>query len=178
MWFWAGYERFLRITGASIRLWVRRAWCRGCNKSHALIPSFLLQRRLDGVDSIGSVLAAVAEGTCGVRPIAQLVGVPHSTARDWVRRFADRAPTWAPGFLALAVRLGGELPDLNGSGACLAIEAITCAFTFINPGRPTEHLWRSASVITGGNLLATNTNPPWLMIGNRRFIAPIPEQPG
>ncbi|MGQ0680574.1 MAG: hypothetical protein ACT4OM_13145 [Actinomycetota bacterium] len=76
------------------------------------------------------------------------------------------------------VRLGGELVDLAGSGAQQALTALRSAFAFINPGRSTQHLWLFASLITGGGLLATNTNPPWLAIGIRRLIAPVPESPG
>lgn len=178
MWFWSGYHRFIRSCSGSVKLWVRRAWCSGCHKSHSLLPSFVLKGRLDVVGSIGQVLSAVAEGTSGVRPAASQVGVPHSTARDWVRRLTERSADWIAGFSALVVRLGGELVDLAGSGAQQALTALRSAFTFINPGRSTEHLWPFASLITGGGLLATNSNPPWLVVGNRRFIAPVPESPG
>jgi len=178
MWFWSGYHRFIRICSDSVRLWVRRARCDSCQTSHSLLPSFVLNRRLDVVGSIGQVLEALADANCGVRPAAKQAGVPHSTARGWVRRLAERSPDWAAGFSALVVRLGGELVDLTGSGAQQTLTALRSAFTFINPGRSTQHLWPFASLITGGGLLATNSNPPWLVVGNRRFIAPVPESPG
>lgn len=178
MWFWSGYHRFIRICGDSVKLWVRRARCGRCHKSHSLIPSFVLKGRLDAVACIGQVLSAVADATCGVRPAAEQVGVPHSTARDWVRRLTGRSADWIAGFSALVVRLGGELVDVGGSGAQQALTALRSAFALTDPGRSAQHLWPFTSLITGGNLLATNTNPPWLMIGIRRFIAPIPEQPG
>lgn len=179
MWFWSGYERFIRTCATCVKMWVCRARCSKCQQTHSLLPSFTLQQRLDVVSSIGAVLSAVTEGAGGVRPEAERLGVPHSTARGWVRRFGERAPGWAAGFCALVVRGGGEVADLSsGTSAQQALQAITSAFDLVRPNGPAEQLWPFASVVTGGGLLATNTNPPFLVIGNRRFIAPVPKQPG
>lgn len=178
MWFWSGYERFIRTGTTCVKLWVRRACCSKCHRSHSLIPSFALTGRLDVATTIGQVLSQVAEGTGGVRPAAAQAQVPHSTARDWVRRFSQRSAEWTAGFSAVVVRLGGDLVDLSGSGVQQALAALRLAFGLINPGRPAEQLWSFASLITGGGLLATNTSPPCLLLGNRRFIAPVPESPG
>jgi hypothetical protein len=34
--------------------------------------------------------------------------------------------------------------------------------------------WRFASSVTGGTLLAANTISPWLVVGKRRFMPPVP----
>ena len=93
--FWAGYARSVRVGGLCHRVWIRRGRCGPCAMSHALIPSFVLVGRLDGVEAIGEVIEAVAAGRSGVRPLAAGVGVLHTTARDWVRRFefASRMPS-------------------------------------------------------------------------------------
>src|SRR6266487_2612789 len=101
MGFWPGYLRWVRY-GRTRRIWVRRATCRGCRVSHALLPAFLLARRLDAVEAIGAGLARAVRRR-GMRPIAAWLGVPHSTARDWRRRAHARrsgrshrpVPLWA-----------------------------------------------------------------------------------
>jgi hypothetical protein len=97
--------------------------------THALLPAFVLAWRLDAAESAGAVIGQVAGGACGVRPAAAAAGVPHTTARGWVRRFAARAGELAVSFSALAAELGGEvvrpLPDRLRS----AVVAVGAAFT-------------------------------------------------
>ncbi len=108
MTFWSGYRRWVRDRRGCRRVFVPRLRCGACRVSHALLPAFVLARRLDTAGTIGGVLAAVAAGRCGVRPAAERAGVAHTTARGWWRRFAARAPALGAGFAALAVELGGE----------------------------------------------------------------------
>ena len=82
--FWSGYWRSVRVGGRYWRMWVARGRCSRCKVSHALIPSFLLVGRHDVVDTIGSVLEAVAGGS-GVRPAIQRHSRP-STGRFAPRR--------------------------------------------------------------------------------------------
>src|SRR6266511_893258 len=97
-----------------------RAACRGCRVSHALLPAFVLARRLDAVAAIGAGLAWAVGGR-GMRPIAAALGVPHSTARDWRRRFRARAPTLVAGLAALAVELAGSVPALPADPEAAAL---------------------------------------------------------
>lgn len=100
MTFWSGYERSIRHSGLFLKLWVRRVRCRRCGATHALVPSFCLVGRLDDVEATGAVFAAVAGEARGVRPVADEADVPHTTARDWVRRFCHRAVAIAPTTIA------------------------------------------------------------------------------
>ena len=109
--FWSGYERSVRAGGPCRQLWVRRARCVSCRASHALVPSFCLVGRLDVVEVIGEVVAAVVGGE-GVRPVAARADVPHTTARGWVRRFARRAAMLAAAFEAAVVEVSGLAPVL------------------------------------------------------------------
>jgi len=93
--FWSGYRRYVREAGRCVRIFVPRVRCGRCRVSHALLPAFVLAWRLDVAEVIGGVVAEVAGGRCGVRPAAERAGVPYTTARGWVRRFAARAR--APG---------------------------------------------------------------------------------
>ena len=114
--FWAGYWRHVRWQERERKIFIPRVRCCGCGVTHALLPAFVLARRLDAAESAGAVIGRVAGGACGVRVAAAAAGVPFTTARGWVRRFAARAGDLAVSFSALAVELGGEvvrlLPDL------------------------------------------------------------------
>lgn len=109
--FWSGYTRSVREQ-RTLRIFIHRAKCKSCGVSHALIPSFVMKRRFDPVEVIGLALMRAAAGE-GMRPIASSVAVPHSTARDWRRRFRARAPTLAAAFSAAVVELGAPVPDLS-----------------------------------------------------------------
>lgn len=82
---WPGYRRLVRHRGRTRRLWLQRARCRCCGRTHALMPSFLTAYRRDVVATIGGTLLGAAAGR-GHRPLAAAAGVPASTARGWIRR--------------------------------------------------------------------------------------------
>ena len=109
--FWSGYWRHVRWRRRERKIFIPRVRCRGCGVSHALLPAFVLVRRLDAAESAGLVIGQVAAGACGVRRAAAAAGVPFTTARGWVRRFAGRAGELAVSFSALAA----EDP---GPGSC------------------------------------------------------------
>lgn len=175
--FWSGYERSIRHNGQCLKLWLRRARCARCRASHALVPSFCLVGRLDVVEVVGEVIGEVIGSGRGVRPPADRVDVPHTTARDWVRRFSRCAEVLAAGFAALVVEVSGKAATLAFEPARQALEAIKAAFEAVRcrAGPDLVGQWALASLVTGGRLLATNTNPPWFVLGNRRFIPPVPD---
>jgi hypothetical protein len=133
-------------------------------------------RRLDTVETIGAVLDGVVDGPAGVRPAAKDVNVPHTTARGWVRRFAERAERLAVAFAALAVDLGGEIFGPLVEVARRALQAMRAASeaAFALPGWEALGRWRFVSTVIGGRLLATNTDSPYLVVGRRRFMPPVP----
>jgi hypothetical protein len=171
---WAGYWRHVRWQERERKIFIPRVRCRACGVTHALLPAFVLVRRLDAADAAGEVIGRVAAGVCGVRPAAAAAGVPHTTARGWVRRFTARAGELAVSFSALAVELGGEairpLPD----PLRFAVAAVGAAFTAAAglPGWAVLGRWRFACAVTGGSLLAANASSPFLIIGTRRFMPP------
>jgi len=177
--FWSGYRRYVREAGRCVQIFVPRLRCGTCRASHALLPAFVLAWRLDVTGVIGAVLVEVPGGRCGVRPAAGRAGVPYTTARGWVRRFGSRAPQLGAGFAALAVELGG--PAITPpAGACgFALAAIGAAFTAAAalPGWAGLGAWRFASSVSGGTLIAANITSPFLMVGKRRFMPPVPPLP-
>jgi hypothetical protein len=142
--------------------------------THALLPAFTLARRLDAADVAGAVVGQVAGGVSGVRPAAAAAGVPYTTARGWVRRFARRAAELAVSFSALCIELGGEVVRPQPDRCRHAVAAVSAAFTAAAglPGWATLGRWRFASAVTGGSLLAANASSPFLIIGTRRFMPP------
>ena len=156
-----------------------RLRCGRCEASHALLPAFALAWRLDTAETIGTVIGEVAGGTCGIRPAADRAGVPFTTARGWVRRFRARAPELGVAFAALAVELGGEAIRPPAQAGRFALTAIAAAFEAATalPGWLALGRWRFASAVSGGRLLAANTISPFLIVGRRRFMPPVPLLP-
>jgi hypothetical protein len=172
--FWSGYWRHVRWRRRERKVFIPRVRCRACGVTHALLPAFVLVRRLDAAEPAGAVIGQVAAGGCGVRRAAAAAGVPHTTARGWVRRFAARAGELAVSFSALAVELGGEAVRPQPDRCRSAVVAIVVAFTAAAglPGWVALGRWRFACAVTGGSLLAANASSPFLVIGRRRFMPP------
>lgn len=174
MLWWSGYLRDVRSGEACYRIFVPRVRCGSCEKTHAVLPAFVLVGRLDVVESIGHVIAEVAGGRSGVRPPAARLGVPHTTARGWWRRFAAEATRWAVALSALAVELGEAALTPGSTPTGWALAAVVAAWRAAAglPGWAQVGLWRFVSAISGGKLIATNTDSPWLIVGSRRFMPP------
>ena len=175
--FWSGFERSVRAAGRFHRLWIVRARCSACRVSHALLPDFLLVGRVDVVDTIGAALADVTSNATSIGRAAVRSDVPFTTVRGWVRCFAARAPLWWSGFAALTVELGGTIPPrwptAVAVAAVLAMRWAHAAALARHEMR-TGSLWSFVSVVCGGALIATNTDPPWRVFADRRFMPPSP----
>jgi ribosomal protein S27AE len=174
--FWSGYRRQIRECGRCSAMWVPRVRCGDCSVTHALLPAFVVTNRLDVAESVGSVLNEVGDSSVGVRPAADRLGIPHTTARGWVRRFTDRAAELAVAFAALTVELGGEVVAPLPDPIDHALVAIRAAWRVASglPGWLGCGRWRFISSVTGGSFIATNTNSPYLFVGKRRFMPPVP----
>ena len=103
------------------------AGVRRCLRSHALLPDFLLERRLDAVEVIGHALALGIVSGLGMRALADRLGVPMTTAREWRRRFQLRAPALAAALVAVAVP-GSSRRLLSTDGEAAALEALGAAW--------------------------------------------------
>ena len=163
MGFWGWSRRDLRA-GRSHKLAVRRQRCKACRASHVVLPSFVSHGRLDAVGVIGAALQAMAwPPRSGSRKVAGTVGLPHTTVRDWRRRFVARAEMLAAGASRAVVALGGVAPKLAGTPAVAAIGALRAAWREARRlfGGAVGSLWRFANGLVGSHLLSTNTDPPW-----------------
>jgi hypothetical protein len=93
-----------------------------------------------------------------------------------VRRFRARARELGVGFAALAVELGGDPVRPAAEASRFALAAIGGAFGAAAglPGWLAAGLWRFASSVSGGRLIAANAGSPFLVVGKRRFMPPVP----
>jgi uncharacterized protein DUF6431 len=164
-------ERLVRGMEEVSRVTPRRARCRGCSRTHVLLPVTCLSRRADEAAVIGSALEAKAAGA-GHRVIAEVLGRPASTVRGWLRALAARAEQVRSAFTALAAGLVTDppLPAPAGSPIADAVAAVAAAAmaaaAFLAVGEVAR--WRLAAAATCGMLLAPcwaagaiNTNWPW-----------------
>jgi hypothetical protein len=176
MMFWSRYTRSVRHGGLCHLIRLRRARCRRCRQSHALVPSCCAVGRLDVIDTIGAVITAVVAGPDGVRPVAVAFDVPQTTARDWVRRFRRRAEQLAAAFAALFVELSGVAPrpPAGAEVASLWLMKIVWGEARGRHGPAVASLWPFVNLVCGGAMLAATTNPLSTLSGNRRFMPPVP----
>ncbi len=160
---WGSYRRRLRQGPERSRIRVARLRCRGCGRTHGELPVGILHRRLDGVDTIGRIIAAGIRGTA-TREIAATTGVPTRTVRDLLARYRECAPELAQNLLALHVALGHavslalDIPTEPGRRAAFALGMAWHAAR--RPGAHGATPWRWLAAISGGRVLATNTRPP------------------
>ncbi len=152
--------RVVRRRAGSERRRPRRARCVGCARTHVLIGADCLLRRRDLAEMIGLALAAKAAGV-GHRRAAGLVGVPVSTARGWLRRFALNAEAIRVWFTVLAHGLDPMLAAVVPTGTAFgdAVEAVGVAARAASLRLCPVLPWSFASSATSGRLLS-NTGWP------------------
>lgn len=129
-----------------------------------LISDDSLLRRRDGVEVIGAALVAKASGL-GHRRIALLVGVPVSTVRGWLRRFAVNAGMVRVWFTVLAHDLDPLLGPIEPVGSVVgdAVEAIGVAARAAVLRLGPVGAWSFVSSASRGRLLS-NTGWPWAAV--------------
>lgn len=126
-----------------------------------LVPTSSLLRRRDAIEVIGAALMAKQAGQ-GHRVIAASLGVPASTVRGWLRRFADRAEQLRALASVTAHRFdimqGAVKP--RGSPFADALEAIGLAIAaVIRMLGPARSPWHVAAALTGALMLSTRPLP-------------------
>jgi hypothetical protein len=171
---WGGYWRWLRAPLLVERIWIRRGRCSLCRRSHALLPDLVLARRLDEVEVIGQGVALKAAGERGLRPIAEHLGVPHTTVRTWWSRFRRHLPLMTASCTALAVSIDGTVVRLQSTGERAALDALVVAWqrAQVRLGEQVGRVWPFWSRISGGYALGTNTTSPWARGSGVDWIEP------
>jgi hypothetical protein len=127
-----------------------------------LLPEWVVQHRLDSVDVIGQAISAKLRGAT-VGAIANELGMPVTTVRDWWSRYHARAPAlkqgseaWTANVTTLPWRRGSDDVDRAAAEALGAAWHTAVRLCKGRLGQP----WHFFSLITGGAALATNTSPP------------------
>jgi hypothetical protein len=126
----------------------------GCGRSHSCWPDVLVGRRVDLAVVIGAALEAKAVGW-GHRRIGVRLGVPATTVRGWLRRFATVADGLTRRLLEVAadadpaVRAPPAGPPL---GVAVAAVGVAAAAMRSLSGEPVD-LWRFAVRVAAGALL-------------------------
>lgn len=133
--------------------------------THVLIRTDALLRRRDLAEVIGAALVAKAAGV-GHRRAALVVGVPVSTVRGWLRRFAANAERVRVWFTVLAHDLDPLLAPLAPTGSAVgdAVEAVAVAARAAGLRLAPVSPWSFASAASRGRLLS-NTGWPWAATG-------------
>ena len=157
-------QRVVRGAGGEQRRRPRRTRCDECRVTHVLIWEDTLLRRRDEVTVIGAALAAKAAGH-GHRWSAAVSGVPVSTVRGWLRRFAASVVEIRGWFTVLAHDLDRLLGPVQPQWSVFAdaVEAVGVAARAAVLRLGVRAPWSFASAATGGRLLS-NTGCPWVAI--------------
>ena len=161
----------------------RRGICRGCGRTHVLLPAWLLSRRRYAAAVIFAALALRAAGLKVIAVAARLRlpvpdragecwSVPASTAGSWLSRFACRAGQfrrWLLGLLPLTDPRGRPVAAAGSpSGDALAVlEAVTAGLRR-RFGLDKLAAHEVAAHLTGGMLLAPALPP---LAGNTTLAA-------
>jgi hypothetical protein len=116
--------RVLRTREGERRLRPRLGRCReeACLATHVLLPDVCLAGRKDAVEVIGEALLCSARE--GYRRVAERLGVPAETVRDWRARFRSRAELVAARFLCWTRALDHALDGALGSQRSPVAEAL------------------------------------------------------
>ena len=129
-----------------------------------VLPQFVTNGRLDEVGVIGEGTEAMVAGR-GARKVAADLGLPHTTVRDWRRRFRSRAVLLAMGVAATVVALAGTLPRFSADPEQAALQAMAAAWAVVAARRPIiGSAFSLANAICGSHLLSTNMQPPWAVL--------------
>ncbi|MCA1680709.1 MAG: helix-turn-helix domain-containing protein [Actinobacteria bacterium] len=112
------------------------------------------------VEAIATSKPSVREG---YRKVAERVGVPAETVRDWRQRFRWRAELIVAHFLRWARALDGALvpPEPQGSPVGDALEAIGVCVRAASLLLGRRAAWSWVAALTAGGLLSFNTSSPW-----------------
>lgn len=144
-----GYRRRLRHDATTGSLWVWRAYCRACDRSHALLPDFVVAHHLDTSDTI---YAAVEHN--------QAQGVTSSTRRGWQARYRRNTNTLTSACASATARLGGDPHDWRVGQLVVALWVAARRHSYLIP-MP----WRILNIISGRTWIRERVNSSWGIAG-------------
>lgn len=160
------YPRWIREAGVTYRIFVRRARCSACGLGDAVVPDFVLRRRLDSASAVGAAVIAHAGVELPVQSEALYAGVPARTVRSWRQRFAERADELWGRLAAVSVGWGGAdglaaAPMPTPAGCALGAIGAAWRAARRRPEADVPPAWHLANVVVGGRLISTRVDLPW-----------------
>lgn len=142
----------------------RRARCRSCGRTHVPAWTRTHPRRVDAVETVGAALMASLTGLSD-RAVADRVGVPATTVRDWLRRARANVEAVRVESTAALYMLDRDAGRLDPAGSPLAdmLNALGAAASAWARrfGPVTDPPWQVALVITTGGILAPRPTRRW-----------------
>ena len=153
-----GYARTRRLRLGTGRTWAhtpRRARCRGCGRTHVLVPALSYPRRPDTVETVGAALLGAARGL-GHRRIADEIGLPATTVRGWLQRARANSETIRVNATIAAHALDPMLGPIRPTGSPLGdmVEAVGVAVAaHVRRLGPAAPPWQLAVAITHAGVL-------------------------
>ncbi|MGV1006306.1 MAG: helix-turn-helix domain-containing protein, partial [Candidatus Nanopelagicales bacterium] len=160
-WGWARTRSVAGPGATTVRVRPRRARCRGCRTTEVLLPAQALPRCGAGVELVGQVLMAAAQGT-GHRAIAASLDLPTDTLRRWLRRARANAYQLCEMATMRAHQFDPDPPPPQPQPTALAQAVDALAVAAAAAARivgPVRSPWLVISVLTGGRLLAAPPRP-------------------
>lgn len=149
----SGYWRHLRHRGRRHRLWVHRARCTPCGRSHALLPDFVVGNHLDSADTIAAAVAGQPDAT-----------LPASTVAGWRRRWRANHDDLVVGTSAALVAVSGVA--LTGPAAGSLPALVGALWLAVRDRRRTSLTpWRLLNVMTGMTWAPDRVNSSWAGVG-------------
>lgn len=150
--FWGKRKRFAADSESCFVLVVRRVRCKGCGKTHTILPAFLLKNQVYLVNLILLTLTLVFIEGKGSRATAEKLRLARSTIRRWINRFKASAAGHYRRLLFLKHNLVPLAPPLPAGGHPKAALEL-CAQLFALKFSATEKFSRWVSLATCGGLL-------------------------
>lgn len=142
----------------------RRARCRSCRGTQVLFPTRSYPRRADAVETVGVALLGAASGL-GHRRVADLVGLPATTVRGWLRRARTNADVVRSDATVAACLLDPMAAPFDPTPSPLGdmLDAVGRATqAWVLRLGPVPAPWQVAVALTNGAILAPVPRQRWL----------------
>ena len=86
---WGKYSRNIGIYGVYYSINIRRVKCKECNKTHALIPSFIMPYFQNEISFIEVAIAIKEEDNNTINEISSKLNITRQIINQWLKRFRN-----------------------------------------------------------------------------------------
>jgi transposase-like protein len=155
---WSGYWRYVVVDEIAKQLFIHRALCKTCKKTHSLIPWFILPRRAYLASTIGYSLWLKVVNNQSIRKIAKDLRVNRSTVLGWIRRYYFQVDNIYERCLFLIHSVKAHPPPVSDvkSSAILMLFKLFSLTRFSNTH---SYFLNYVSLLLRGRFLTNTTSP-------------------